>query len=244
MAFAWKLFEHYTFMQYVDFFARIIVACLCGAGIGFERSKRFKEAGIRTHVIVCCAAALVMILSKYGFADLIGPNGEHLAGTNGTDPARLAAQIITGVSFLGAGIIFLGGSGNTIKGLTTAAGIWATAGIGLAIGSGMYLLGIFTTVVVAVIQIVMHKHTVGVDSTTSGRLICTTSAPKDFRQQLDRYLDANGMQITDIRIEFDEGGSATYELALRIGRDMTISDITGFLESMDGVQKISFEMEG
>ena len=128
--------------------------------------------------------------------------------------------------------------------MTTAAGIWATAGIGLAIGSGMYLLGIFTTVVVAVIQIVMHKHTIGVDSMTSGRLRCTTTEPKAFRKQLDAYIEANGMQVTDIKVEFDEGGSTTYDLALRIGRDMTISDITGFLESMKGVQKISFEMEG
>ncbi len=185
-----------------------------------------------------------MLLSKYGFADLIGPNGEHLAGTDGTDPARLAAQIITGVSFLGAGIIFRGGSSNTIKGLTTAAGIWATAGIGLAIGSGMYLLGVFMTVVVAVIQIVMHKHTIGMDSMTSGRLRCTTSDAKAFRKQLDECIVANGMQVTDVKVEFDESGSTTYDLVFRIGRDITISDIMGFLESIKGVKKISFEMEG
>ena len=242
MTFADSLLKQYSLLQHLEFFARIMAACACGAIIGFERSKRFKEAGIRTHIIVCCAAAMVMIISKYGFADLIGPNGEHLVGTNGTDPARLAAQIITGVSFLGAGIIFR--NGNTIKGLTTAAGIWATAGIGLAIGSGMYILGILTTAVVAVIQIIMHRHTIGGDSTTLCRMRCTTSEPKVFRKQLDEYLEANGIQITDVKIERNENGSTTYELELRIGREMTISDVTGFLEAMDGVQKISFEMEG
>ena len=132
MTFAMALFRQFPLWQYLEFFLRVLIACVCGAAIGFERSKRLKEAGIRTHVIVCCAAALTMIVSKYGFADVASPDGAGLYGTKGTDPARLAAQIISGVSFLGAGIIFRNGS--TVKGLTTAAGIWATAGIGLAIG--------------------------------------------------------------------------------------------------------------
>ena len=125
--------SQFSIAQNLDFFLRILLACLCGAGIGFERSRRLKEAGIRTHVIVCCAAALLMIVSKYGFADLTSATGEVFAGTRGADPARVAAQVVSGISFLGAGVIFK--HGNTIKGLTTAAGIWATAGIGLAIGS-------------------------------------------------------------------------------------------------------------
>ena len=238
MTFALKLLDQYSLLQYAEFLLRILVACACGAIIGFERSKRFKEAGIRTHIIVCCAAALVMIVSKYGFADLVGEN----IGTGTTDPARLAAQIITGVSFLGAGIIFR--NGNNVKGLTTAAGIWATAGIGLAIGCGMYILGIFVTVVVAVLQIVMHRHTIGGDSMSLAWLRCTTTDPKTFRHQLDEYMEANNIQINDIKIEKAEGGSTTYELELRIARDMTINEITGFLGTMEGVQKISFEMEG
>ena len=241
MTLAGKLAAEFSLIQYLEFFGRILVACICGAVIGFERSKRFKEAGIRTHIIVCCAAALVMILSKYGFADLVGPAGERLYGTNPTDPARLAAQIITGISFLGAGIIFR--NGGSIKGLTTAAGIWATAGIGLAIGSGMYIIGVFTTLVVAVIQIIMHKHMIGVDAMKVGRLHCTTSSPDAFRQQLDEYIDSKGMQIMDVKMEFTESGSTTYELTLRMGRDMTISDLSGFLESMNNVETIRFEVE-
>ena len=126
----------FSWFQYGEFMIRLIVSCICGACIGYERTKRLKEAGVRTHIIVCCAAALTMLISKYGFADLTTPSGELLYGTHGTDPARLAAQIISGVSFLGAGMIFR--NGNSVRGLTTAAGIWATAGIGLAIGAGMY----------------------------------------------------------------------------------------------------------
>ena len=115
--------------------------------------------------------------------------------------------------------------------------------IGLAIGSGMYILGIFTTIIVDVIQIIMHKHTIGVDSMRIGRLRCTTSSPDAFRQQLDEYIDSKGMQILDVKIEFSEDGTTAYELTLRMGRDMTISDMSGFLESMDNVKAISFEME-
>ena len=244
MTFAEKLATHYSLLQYGEFFLRIVTACICGAVIGYERSKRYKEAGIRTHMIVCCAATLVMLISKYGFADLSLEAGEFFDGVRGADPARLAAQIISGVSFLGAGIIFRNGS--SIKGLTTAAGIWATAGIGMAIGSGFYVLGIFTTLVVAATQVIMHRHTVGADSMTAGKLRCMTTDPKNFRRQLDEFIESNGMQIKDIKVELADDGSSsvTYELALLIGRDMSVSDITGFLEAMDGVQKISFEMQG
>lgn len=97
--------SQFSVIQELDFFARIILACICGACIGFERSRRFKEAGIRTHIIVCCAAALLMIVSKYGFADLTGSLGDVFNGTRGADPARVAAQVVSGVSFLGAGVI-------------------------------------------------------------------------------------------------------------------------------------------
>ena len=230
MTFAGSLLKQYSLLQHLEFFARIMAACVCGAIIGFERSKRFKEAGIRTHIIVCCAAAMVMIISKYGFADLIGPNGEHLVGTNGTDPARLAAQIITGVSFLGAGIIFR--NGNTIKGLTTAAGIWATAGIGLAIGSGMYILGILTTAVGAVIQIIMHRHTIGGDSTTLSRMRCTTSEPKVFRKQLDEYLECK--KSFEIHRDNQQQNAQTFQIgtpSIKINPEK--NNLTGWLETPD-----------
>ena len=84
------MFQQFSLGQYLEFFLRILVACICGAAIGFERSMRFKEAGIRTHIIVCCAAALTMIISKYGFADLTDPAGVVFNGTRGADPARVA----------------------------------------------------------------------------------------------------------------------------------------------------------
>ena len=240
MTFVETITKQFTLWQYGEFFLRVLIACGCGAAIGVERSKRLKEAGIRTHIIVCCAAALTMIVSKYGFADLVGADGGDLYGTRGTDPARLAAQIISGVSFLGAGIIFR--NGNSIKGLTTAAGIWATAGIGLAVGAGMYVMGIFTTVVVAVIQILMHRFTVGGDAMVVGRLHCVVGNSAEFRKALNEYIDEHGMQILEVKIDMLEDGSAAYDLTLRMRHDVTVNDLSEFLESLGNVREVSFEL--
>ncbi|MBO5454605.1 MAG: MgtC/SapB family protein [Clostridia bacterium] len=128
----------------------MIVACLCGIAIGIERKNRAKEAGIRTHCIVACASALMMIVSKYGFFD-IGETGMKV-----TDASRIASQVVSGVGFLGAGIIFV--QRQTVKGLTTAAGIWATSGIGLALGAGMYSVGIVATMIILVMQYTLHSN--------------------------------------------------------------------------------------
>ena len=239
MTFAGEMARQFSLVQYGEFFLRVLVACVCGAAIGYERSKRLKEAGIRTHIIVCCAAALIMIVSKYGFGDLVSSNGTDLYGARGADPARLAAQIVSGVSFLGAGIIFR--NGNTVKGLTTAAGIWATAGIGLAIGAGMYLIGIFTTVVVAAIQIIMHKYTFGVDSMVLGRLKCIGPNEEAFRKALNAYIAKHRIQVQDMKIDFLPDGSASYAMTLRTHNDVTVSDISEFLETVGDVRGISFE---
>ena len=238
--FVGNLIGQFTLLQYGEFFLRVVMACVCGAAIGFERSKRLKEAGIRTHIIVCCAAALTMIVSKYGFADVTAADGQGLYGTKGTDPARLAAQIISGVSFLGAGIIFR--NGNTVKGLTTAAGIWATAGIGLAVGAGMYVIGIFTTALVAVIQILMHKYTIGVDSMVQGHLHCIAPNEQAFRKALNAYIAKRRIQVQDMRIDFLDDGSAEYTLTLRMRQDVTVNDVSEFLESVGDVRAVSFEV--
>ena len=127
----------------------LVTAVICGALIGAERTFRQKEAGIRTHIIVALGSALIMIVSKYGFFDIVG-----LADHVNLDGSRLAAQVVTGISFLGAGIIVFKG---TVKGLTTAAGVWTTAGIGLAAGAGMYGIAVYATLILLIVQVVIHK---------------------------------------------------------------------------------------
>ncbi|WP_186786893.1 MgtC/SapB family protein, partial [Oenococcus oeni] len=117
---------------------RLIVAGVCGFAIGYERKSRLKEAGVRTHMIVALGAALIMIVSKYGFVDVVQLKGYVL------DPSRIAAQIVSGIGFLGAGMIFV--RKQAINGLTTAAGVWTTAGVGMAIGAKLYFIGVSATV--------------------------------------------------------------------------------------------------
>lgn len=120
-----------------DFVIRLFVAGILGAIIGLEREYRAKEAGYRTHFLVSLGSALIMIISQYGFTEALGQPGI------GLDPSRIAAQVVTGIGFIGAGTIIL--NKQIVRGLTTAAGIWATSGIGLCIGAGMYTLGISAT---------------------------------------------------------------------------------------------------
>lgn len=226
--------SQFTLLQNLDFMLRIMAACLCGACIGFERSKRFKEAGIRTHIIVCCASALIMIVSKYGFADLTSDAGEVFNGTRGADPARIAAQVVSGISFLGAGVIFK--NGNTVKGLTTAAGIWATAAIGLALGGGMYVVGVFVTFLIALFQVVMHRFTVGADSFTTNRLRFTVYRDEEFEAQIRAQLDEWSAQILSSSITRREDGYVTYDLTLKMTRALSIDDIDALVQHCSAVK--------
>ncbi|MBR4293966.1 MAG: MgtC/SapB family protein [Bacteroidaceae bacterium] len=122
----------------MDFVLRLVVAGILGVLIGLEREYRAKEAGYRTHFLVAVGSALLMIVSQHGFDDMLGKEGV------GLDPSRIAAQIVTGIGFIGAGTIIL--NRQIVRGLTTAAGIWATAGIGMCAGAGMYALAISATV--------------------------------------------------------------------------------------------------
>ena len=121
-----------TVFDNLEFLIRIVLAAILGAMVGLERTKQQKDAGIRTHCIVALTSAVFMILSKYAFIDVV-----TLAGSKGADPSRIASQVVTGISFLGAGVIFKNAN-FAIKGLTTAAGLWASACMGLAVGVGFY----------------------------------------------------------------------------------------------------------
>ena len=233
--------SQFSVWQNLDFFFRILVACLCGACIGIERSRRLKEAGIRTHVIVCCAAALLMIVSKYGFADLTDAAGTVFNGTRGADPARVAAQVVSGISFLGAGVIFK--HGNTIKGLTTAAGIWATAGIGLAIGSGMLVVGVFATAVVAVMQIVMHRVGTGAEAGQTSRLQFTVAEGCDFPAQFTDFISRHHIHILQSTAERREDGGVCYDIILRAPQDVTLRGMQCLLDSEE-VYSITCQSSG
>ena len=121
----------------------LLLSVALGFAIGFERRIRSKEAGIRTHTIVCMGSALMMIVSKYAFGET-------------ADTARVAAQIVTGIGFLGAGIIVY--KRHEVRGLTTAAGVWATAGVGMACGGRLYIIAGGATLIMIAAQLLFHTH--------------------------------------------------------------------------------------
>ena len=121
-----------------EFIIRLFIAGILGSIIGLDREYRAKEAGYRTHFLVSLGSALIMIVSQHGFGEILDTPNVNL------DPSRIASQVVTGIGFIGAGTIIL--HKQIVRGLTTAAGIWATSGIGLAIGAGMYELGISATI--------------------------------------------------------------------------------------------------
>lgn len=122
---------------------RLVLAAALGSVIGVERERLSWAAGLRTHMLVCVGAVLIMIVSAFGFEDILGtPNV-------GLDPSRVAAQVVSGIGFLGAGSILL--RGEVVRGLTTAASVWVVAGVGLAVGGGMYTAAIAATAIVLLI---------------------------------------------------------------------------------------------
>ena len=129
-------------MEY-EFILRILVAALLGGLIGLEREYRAKEAGFRTHFLVALGSALFMIVSAYGFS------GVQMDGmTSRWDVSRVASQVVSGIGFIGAGTIIFRKQENMVSGLTTAAGLWVTAAIGLACGGGMYVLSTVSALLV------------------------------------------------------------------------------------------------
>ncbi len=131
----------------IQIFFQIILAGILGMAIGAEREHRHKSAGLRTYTLVSIGSALFTILSIYGFS----ADGGKIA----YDPSRIASQIVVGIGFIGAGMVIL--RENKIEGLTTAAGIWTTASIGMAVSLGFYLIAIFTTVLILLVFVVLDR---------------------------------------------------------------------------------------
>lgn len=131
-------------LSWYEIIIRLSLASLFGALIGIERERKDWAAGLRTHMLVCVGSCLLMMVSAFGFSDVLGT--EHVA----LDPSRIAAQVVSGIGFIGAGAILFSKHG-TIRGLTTAAGLWTIAAIGLATGGGMYFAAGITTIVSLII---------------------------------------------------------------------------------------------
>ena len=220
-----------TVFDNLEFFIRIVLAAILGALVGLERSKRQKEAGVRTHGIIACTSALFMILSKYAFVDLVG-----VAGLRGADPARIAAQVVSGISFLGAGVIFK--NGNSIRGLTTAAGMWGTAAVGMAIGAGMYWVGLIEAAVLVGIQIVLHRFPVGADALTTQEIVVEMTDSDELLARFDALVKSHRGQITESSLT-RQNGVLCMEVTAKLDPPITHEEALAFMKANDGVRRVS-----
>lgn len=186
----------------IQFVIRILLSALLGGIIGFERHSKSKEAGVRTHAIVAIGAALLMMISKYGFMD-----------SHSFDASRIAAQVVSGISFLGAGIIFV--RHDNIQGLTTAAGIWTTSGIGLSIGAGLYSLGIFAAIIVVLIQVAFQTHYLIPAPRTTLNVLLRLDRDVPIRKITD-VLHKYGYICTENKVTLDPKDPNSYVLYLGV----------------------------
>ena len=236
MTFFEELNQHFSIVQYLELILRIVIAAICGGIVGIERTRRLKNAGMRTHCIVACTAALIMIISKYGFADMTDLAGASFSGTHGTDPARLAAQIVSGIGFLGAGIIYRDKNGLT-KGITTAAGIWAVAGIGMAFGSGLYLIGIFATVFVVLIQLVLHMHHKGEDPQARAELKIEIENDKGAIARVHDTLTALGVEVLESSMIKSES-LISYTMKVKIPKKRIDHELSEYFANEESIKSI------
>lgn len=221
------------FVQFLDemqYFLRLLGAALCGAMIGYERESHMKMAGIRTHAIVAMASALMMVLSKYGFFDILNRPDMDM------DPSRIASSIVTAVGFLGAGVIFV--RNKNIIGITTAAGIWATVGIGMCFGSGLYYLGIATTLFILLIQWVFHLKKLSKLSNSIESVSFRIKDHVDINEFLENLFPGNLDKISNISATRINEDTLDVKIYVKVPETFEVKDVVEFLQKHKDVTSV------
>lgn len=210
----------------MELLLRIFVAMILGMLIGNERKNRMKSAGMRTHALVALGSALIMVVSKYGFSDTVSGDG-----------ARLAAQVVSGVGFLGAGMIFV--RHNLVSGLTTAAGVWTTAGIGLTIGAGMYFVGVFCALLMVLMQNISHKIPCFSNVAAGGLIRMTIQKKSGAVEEIKQLLAGQSIEIQSLQIQKTEKEKIKLEFEVIYPRKMDKPALFCMLAERDDILSVS-----
>lgn len=212
---------------------RLLLSFLVGMLIGLEREANNQPAGLRTHILISIGATVAMLISIYipqNFTEFVG------------DPGRIAAQVVTGIGFLGAGAILK--FGTDVKGLTTAASIWAMAAIGLAIGAGMYMIGLISLTVVLFALIVMNlfeKHTF--KQRTLRKVVIEVKKKDSDTNEFENILKDFDARISATGFERNVGEASekiTYYVA--VTKELNVKNLSDELEKEPGIVSISVEL--
>ena len=215
----------------------LLAAVLCGL-IGFERETRDQSAGFRTHILLGLGATLFTLVSAYGFPGFTAAALQSGGRGIQFDPARVAAQIVTGVGFLGAGAIIR--RGVDVRGLTTAASLWATAAIGMAAGAGYYFGATATTVVVLAALYLLRgvrEYIISRFRTNFGVLSVTFAGPGAEISGVTEALEGRGATIRNIDAELEDG-QARYHLQIRTPPGHSAHELLGDISELPNVKRV------
>lgn len=215
------------------FLFQLIAAGACGALVGMERQSRMKSAGVRTHIVVALASALMMIVSKYGFLDVISVSGTSV------DISRVAAGIISGIGILGGGLIFIGKQG-LVSGMTTAAGIWMTVGIGMAMGSGLYALGFEGTVLILLMQYFFHKKVDFFTEPLRAQAMFLVGKDNAYVKAIIKKLEDSEIEINRVKVEKKDENTFYVKCYIILPRSMSRDDFTRIISGFEGI--IAYEV--
>lgn len=212
--------------------ARLSIAAFLGGIVGLERQQRHKSAGLRTHILVSLGSCLVMLISYKLYAGV--------QGLTNADPARLAAQVVSGIGFLGAGTIMK--EGLTIKGLTTAASLWVVAGVGLAVGAGYYVGAVTTTVlsVLALTYLPRFERLYGCGPSQVAIVVRSVDKPGQIGR-IGSYLGTKNVAICDIKIDEVGKNDIHISVILDVTDRRIIPDIVDGMRGIEGVVDVILE---
>lgn len=194
------------------------------------RERRLKSAGLRTHMLVALASSLMMVISKYAFLDIVFLSSVQV------DASRVAAGVVQAIGFLGAGVIFV--KKDNIVGVTTAAGLWATVGIGLTIGSGLYVLGISCTALIILIQLIVHRGEHKSFSTNNGSIQINLTKNNFSINDAREKLEAMGLILKNISLTKNKDNQIILSASIISVGDVSTTEVVNNLQSMDFIDMI------
>lgn len=209
---------------------RLFVAAILGGIVGIERENQKRAAGLRTHILVSLGSALVMVTSEYLF--------NAYNGLTDVDPARLGAQVISGIGFLGAGTIIK--QGISVRGLTTAASLWAVACIGLAAGCGFYEAAVITAAIVFLTLVFLRKfeNVLNRKSNATDEVAIRMDNKPGKIGEVASCIGRSGVNITNVEIEADEDDKIVVNFTLNLPKGIKMSDVTKVLKTLPDIKII------
>lgn len=220
-------------LAFTELLLRLGMATLLGAAIGFERERRERAAGFRTHALVSVASALIMVVSTYGFPE------EYVGAL---DPSRISAQVVSGIGFLGAGVIIF--RKNTVRGLTTAASIWAVSGIGLAVGGGLFVAGTVGALFMLLIQggLSPIERKLFAHHSRRHRVLLTVPHTTIVFSDIQRIASSSpGFRLLSLDFDLDEkSGSDIVELTLEVKHPDHMLQLLSQFRQIKGVMHLDW----